>query len=149
MGCPDPDEWEYSRWYPCHSGFAPIARRGVRDFAALCGFGQRDLIRIESAAGEAINNAVEHGYHPDKGIRVRARRIAKGLMIEIQDYGAGFRAKLRDVTRPPLAPRGYGIRIMTGTMDLVEFSDAGRCVRLTVYRGSPKSTSITLPPRSE
>jgi anti-sigma regulatory factor (Ser/Thr protein kinase) len=120
----------------------------VRDFALLCGFGEGDLVGIESAAGEAINNAVEHGHHPEKGIRVRARRLANGLVVEIQDYGVGFKAKLREASRQQLAPRGYGIRIMTGTMDVVEFSDAGRCVRLTIYHRSPKSTSITLPPPS-
>ncbi len=146
MVCPKTDDWEYSRWYPCHAVFAPIARRGVRDFAALCGYGERELIDIESAAGEAINNAIEHGHHPEKGIRVRARRLADGLLIEIQDYGVGFRAKLREVNRQALAPRGYGIRIMTATMDVVEFSDAGRCVRLTLHHRSPKSTSMTLPP---
>jgi anti-sigma regulatory factor (Ser/Thr protein kinase) len=148
VGCPDPNDWDYSRWYPCHSGFAPIARRGIRDFARLCGLGQRALIGIESAAGEAINNAIEHGHHPEKGIQVRARRLAGGLVVEVQDYGIGFKAKLREASRPALAPRGYGIRIMTGTMDLVEFSDAGRCVRLTIYDRSPKSTSITLSPRA-
>lgn len=147
--CPDAHDWEYSRWYPCHSGFAPIARRGVRDFAFLCGFSERELIGIESAAGEAINNAIEHGHHPEKGFRVSARRLATGFLIEIQDYGVGFKAKLREASRQPLAPRGYGIRIMTGTMDVVEFSDAGRCVRMTTYCRSPKSTSMTLPPRSE
>jgi len=136
VGCPNPDDW-YVRWYPCHPGFARIARRGLREFAQRCGFGNRVLDDIESAAGEALANAVEHGHHPEKGVAVRARCLANGIAIEVHDSGPGFPGDLRSRNKDTLTPRGYGIRLMTTLMDSVEFTDNGRCVRLTKYLTPP------------
>lgn len=133
MGSPDPDEWVYTRWYPCHAGFVHIARRGIREFAARCGYAGKDLDDVENAVGEAVTNAIEHRSHPEQGVTVTARRIPNGITIEVRDQGRGFEASLLERNRRKLAPRGYGIRIMTASMNAVEFADNGRCVRLTKY----------------
>jgi anti-sigma regulatory factor (Ser/Thr protein kinase) len=134
VACPDEDDvWVYSRWYPCQSGFAQIARRGLREFAIRCGFEGAGLTDIESAVGEALANAIEHGHHPEKGFTVRANCLPDRLLIEVRDGGPGCEEDLRDRNRSKMAPRGYGIRIMTTVMDAVEFSERGTCVRLTKY----------------
>jgi anti-sigma regulatory factor (Ser/Thr protein kinase) len=138
VGCPHLDDWVYVRWYPCHAGFAKLARRGLREFAARCGFERPALDDIESAAGEALANAVEHGHNAEKGIVVKARSIASGMLIEIHDNGPGFTGDLRTRNGRRLMPRGYGIRLMTTLMDAVEFTDNGRCVRLTKYLEPPR-----------
>jgi len=133
VGCPNLGDWAYSRWYPCHAGFARIARRGIREHAARCRFEGAALDDIETAVGEALANAVEHGHHPEKGVTVKARELGNGIVIEIHDSGPGFEGDLRHRNRMLLTPRGYGIRLMTMLMDVVEFTDGGRCVRLTKY----------------
>lgn len=133
MGCPHLDDWVYVRWYPCHAGFARLARRGLREFAVRCGFTGEALDDIESAAGEAVANAVEHGHHPEKGVSVKARCLDNGILIEVHDNGPGFKGDLRDRNRRRIMPRGYGIRLMTTLMDAVEFTDNGRRVRLTKF----------------
>ena len=138
MGCPHLEEWVYVRWYPCHAGFAKLARRGLREFAARLGFERRALDDIESAAGEALANAVEHGHHPEKGVTVKARQLANGLSIVIHDSGPGFKGDVEAHNGRRKAPRGYGIRLMTTLMDAVEFADNGRCVRLTKYLEPPR-----------
>lgn len=138
MGCPHLEEWVYVRWYPCHAGFAKLARRGLREFAARFGFERKVLDDIESAVGEAVANAFEHGHHAEKGVTVRARSLTNGLTIEIHDAGPGFKGDLRTHNGPQLTPRGYGIRLMTTLMDAVEFADNGRCVRLTKYLEPPR-----------
>lgn len=137
MGCPHLDDWVYVRWYPCHAGFAKLARRGLREFAARCGFGRKALDDIESAVGEAMAGAVAYGHRPEKGVVVKARSFANGLIIEIHDNGPGFKGDLRTRNGGRLTPRGYGVRLMTTLMDAVEFRDNGRCVRLTKYLEPP------------
>lgn len=137
MGCPHLDDWTYVRWYPCHAGFAKLARRGLREFATRCGFDSAALDDIESAAGEALANAVVHGRDAERGVTVKARLAGGGLTIEIHDSGPGFAGDLR-TRNSRFTPRGYGIRLMTTLMDQVEFTDNGRCVRLTKYLERPR-----------
>lgn len=137
MGCPHLDDWSYVRWYPCHASFAKLARRGLREFAARCGFDAGALDDIESAAGEALANAVVHGRNAEQGVTVKARLVGTSLTIEIHDSGPGFAGDLR-ARNTRFTPRGYGIRLMTTLMDQVEFTDNGRCVRLTKRLAPPR-----------
>jgi anti-sigma regulatory factor (Ser/Thr protein kinase) len=138
VGCPHLDDWAYVRWYPCHAGFAKLARRGLREFAARCGFERKVLDDIESAVGEAIAGAVGYSRNAEKGVVVKARTLANGLTVEIHDSGPGFKGDLRSQNEGRLTPRGYGVRLMTTLMDAVEFADNGRCVRLTKYLEPPR-----------
>jgi hypothetical protein len=108
-----------------------IARRAVSDFARGCGFDRAALGDIESAVGEALANAVEHGHRDHGWFRVICEFDADALVTEIKDLGGGF-----DFRQPiaaessELRPRGFGRTIMRGCMDDVDYADGGTCVRL-------------------
>jgi anti-sigma regulatory factor (Ser/Thr protein kinase) len=127
----DPD-WEFRRWFPPEPSYLFIARRGVREFAERCGFVGRDLDDIESALGEALANAVEHGPHTSSGVTVRATFSDDGLVVEIHDGGPGFERDKgpREIAAESRAPRGYGILVMRRLMDRVTFGQNGSLVQL-------------------
>jgi anti-sigma regulatory factor (Ser/Thr protein kinase) len=110
---------------------APM-RRMIARYAEARGFLGEDLHDIESAVGEALANAVEHGSLDGSLVAVRAAFRDRDLVVEIHDNGTGFAgwqtpARLRPM---PQAVRGHGIFIMLQLMDEVVYADGGRCVRL-------------------
>jgi serine/threonine-protein kinase RsbW len=89
--------------------------------------------------GEALANAVEHGYRERTYFQVRAWRAdhEDAIVIEVQDDGEGFDPQaLSDPDEN--AARGYGITIMRAMADRVSFERNGRLVRLwkTLRSGS-------------
>jgi anti-sigma regulatory factor (Ser/Thr protein kinase) len=108
-----------------------VARRAIGDFARVCGFHQVALDDIESAVGEALANAVEHGHRDHGWFRVTCEFEAEALTIEVKDLGGGF-----DFHQPvcaertELRPRGFGRTIMRACMDDVHYADGGTRVRL-------------------
>ncbi len=112
-------------------------RRMISRFAEARGFRGEDLHDIESAVGEALANAVEHGSLDGSLVGVCATMRDRDLVVEIHDSGTGFAgwqkpARLRPM---PHAVRGHGIFIMLQLMDDVVYADEGRCVRL-IKRGA-------------
>ncbi len=86
---------------------------------------------IETAVGEALANAAEHGHQVGSGFEVRVFVERDSIVIEVQDEGRGF---LCDPAAPKPAhdaPRGFGIYLMRHLMDQVDFDERGSCVRLT------------------
>jgi anti-sigma regulatory factor (Ser/Thr protein kinase) len=133
MSNPEPDHGrEFRRWFPPEPSYLFIARRGVREFAERCGFAGRDLDDIESALGEGLANAVEHGALPSSGLTVRATFEHDGLVVEIHDGGTGFDREKgsRGAADEARAPRGYGILVMRRLMDRVTFGQNGSLVQL-------------------
>jgi anti-sigma regulatory factor (Ser/Thr protein kinase) len=122
----------YRATYPCGYGSVRKARHALIAFAALCGFESDELIDIESAAGEALANAAEHGDRTaSAGFSVNATCDDADLVIEIKDHGAGFDADAVVFSVPePLAVRGHGIYLMRMLMDEVAYSERGTRVRL-------------------
>jgi serine/threonine-protein kinase RsbW len=117
----------------------PLARNAIAGFARICGFSSEEIADIRIASGEALSNAVEHGYnHRSSGFSVRCSFDDEALTIEIRDNGDGF--------LPPSAPvsnatteeteRGFGILLMRRLMDRVSFEHNGTCVRLTRHKAS-------------
>lgn len=102
------------------------------EFAALCGFRATELSDIETAAGEALANAAEHGdLKVAAGFAVAATCDESVLVIEIKDYGTGFDTGAVVDRRPdPFAGRGYGIFLMKTLMDEVDYSESGTRIRL-------------------
>lgn len=83
------------------------------------------------AVGEALANAVEHGFRHDGYVTVRILRVAepRAVVIDVEDDGPGFNAEV-NCDDDTSSSRGFGMRIMEGMADQVEFSLDGRRVRL-------------------
>lgn len=83
------------------------------------------------AVGEALANAVEHGYQPNGEMTVRVAHLVDqgAVVVEVEDDGPGF-----DVARSGRyrsdATRGFGLTIMHEMADRVEFELGGRRVRI-------------------
>ncbi len=123
-----------------------VARRAVSDFARVCGFDRSALADIESAVGEALANAVEHGHRDDGWFRVFCEFEAETLVTEVKDLGSGF-----DFHQPiamdaaELRPRGFGRTIMRACMDDVHYADGGTRVRLVKRACSAEGISAREP----
>jgi anti-sigma regulatory factor (Ser/Thr protein kinase) len=122
---------EFKARFPNTRRAAAFARRSLIAHIAGYGYGVQELADIETAVGEALANAAEHGHRAESGFDVRVY-VERGLVvIEIQDDGSGFtppsgerKAVVSD------APRGFGIYLMRHLMDEVDYSERGTCVRL-------------------
>ncbi|MGA2393029.1 MAG: ATP-binding protein [Candidatus Lustribacter sp.] len=125
----------YRASHPRGYGSVRPARRALSVFAASCGFCGTPLSDVESAAGEALANAVEHGDgEGSPGIDVIATFDGTRLVIEIHDHGVGFdcSAAMERSERqaPGTAARGLGIFLMRTLMDEVAYSERGSRVQL-------------------
>lgn len=125
----------YRASHPRGYGSVRPARHALSAFAASCGFRGTILSDVESAAGEALANAAEHGDRESTAtIDVAATFDGTRLVIEIEDHGAGFdcNAALERAERQPpgSGTRGYGIYLMRTLMDEVAYSDCGSRIQL-------------------
>jgi len=119
--------------YPTGYGSVRPARIALLAFAARCGMAEDVLVDIESAIGEALANAAEHGdAQSAAGFAVEASCDATRFIVEIKDYGAGFDTDaVLTAPAPDLwAGRGFGIFLMQTLMDEVAYSERGTRVRL-------------------
>jgi anti-sigma regulatory factor (Ser/Thr protein kinase) len=109
----------------------PKARRVIVTFAAAHGFAQEDLEDIETAAGEALANAIEHGNRADGFIELFCQFTDLVLVVEVKDWGAGFLPGKSIGERSEGARgRGWGIFLMKSLMDRVSHRENGSLVRL-------------------
>jgi anti-sigma regulatory factor (Ser/Thr protein kinase) len=108
---------------------AAFARRSLIAHIASYGYLDGDLADIETAVGEALANAAEHGHSAAGDMQVRVFIESESVVIEIQDEGCGFGPRLDGVKPGHDAPRGFGIYLMRHLMDEVRFE--GTCVRLS------------------
>jgi len=119
-------------------GVVRQARRAVIDFAATCGFDDRSLDDVESAVGEALANAAEHGdCEASAGFDVFATFDDARLVIEVKDHGRGFDcgSVLERATPDATGNRGFGIFLMRTLMDEVAYSDRGSRIQLVKLLG--------------
>ena len=95
------------------------------------GFADQMLSDVETAIGEALANAVEHGHRAGSDIQVRIFVERAMVVIEVRDDGTGFISQDVPAASPGYdVPRGFGIYLMRHLMDQVEFTMSGTCVRL-------------------
>jgi anti-sigma regulatory factor (Ser/Thr protein kinase) len=116
-----------------HPRSVPETRKKVGQYAEAGGANRDD---VELAVGEAVANAVVHGFggRDDEGaIRVRAEMDGNDrVVIEIADFGSGMTASAR-------SPRaGFGFPIIGALADSVEIQtgDWGTRIVLRFPRGS-------------
>jgi anti-sigma regulatory factor (Ser/Thr protein kinase) len=117
----------YSETFACTPTEARRARKAVAHFAAAWLHGT-DSSDFETAVGEALANAVEHGGC--SRMTVDCVYAHERLIAEIAQNGLGFEAP-RDHPAPARgAARGYGLFIMQSMLDRLEFYENGTRVRL-------------------
>jgi serine/threonine-protein kinase RsbW len=122
---------EFRARFPNTRRAAAFARRSLIAHIAAYGYPDGDLADIETALGEALANAAEHGHRTDTGFEVRAYVECDRIVIEVRDEGGGFRSAAATPKPSHDAPRGFGIYLMRHLMDEVDFNETGTCVRLT------------------
>jgi anti-sigma regulatory factor (Ser/Thr protein kinase) len=122
---------EFRARFPNTRRAAAFARRSLIAHLAAYGFADGDLADIETAVGEALANAAEHGHRAESGIEVRVHVENERVVIAIEDEGAGFASAPPSPLPAHDAPRGFGIYLMRQMMDEVAFDARGTCVRLT------------------
>jgi anti-sigma regulatory factor (Ser/Thr protein kinase) len=121
---------------------ASIARKRFRNFASESKISPHIAADLELAVGEGLANAAEHGQlrgqmgdGKQSGIVIFVARLTSlGIAIQISDDGPGFVPRADYFALPsPVGTRGYGLFLMHGLVDRVEFDDYGRTVRLFKY----------------
>ncbi|MBV8669727.1 MAG: ATP-binding protein [Candidatus Eremiobacteraeota bacterium] len=122
------------RRYPSKLASVSKARREVASFARICGLHATDVGDIALAAGEACNNAAEHGHVLDGFFMVTCCYENGEFAVEVADEGCGFDPTGKGECLDPerLGMRGLGIFIMRSLMDDVCFTmgACGTCVRM-------------------
>ena len=110
----------------------PLARNAIASFAHLCGFSRSEVEDIRLAAGEALNNAVEHGQAGrSNGFSVLCTFTENEMTVEVRDNGEGFASEVLPAELPSEPrDRGLGIYLMRRLMDAVRFDRGGTRVRL-------------------
>ena len=121
---------EFRARFPNTRRAAAFARRSLIAHVASYGYVETDLADIETAVGEALANAAEHGHRAESAFEVRVFVERERLVIEVQDQGGGFPLAADSSCPTPDALRGFGIFLMRHLMDEVEFDAPGTCVRL-------------------
>lgn len=118
----------YRAAFPCTCPGIRDARGAVKAFAAEWLSGD-ELSDFETAVGEALANAFEHGR--GKTLDVKCCLKSGRVVVDITEGGPGFFPPAQVAPPKPGAPRGYGMFIMHHMADGVEFLDAGRHIRLS------------------
>jgi serine/threonine-protein kinase RsbW len=111
----------------------PVARRTALQFARSLGLPEECEEDLTYAVGEALANAVEHGFRERTYFSIRCWRDDDvAIVVEVEDDGTGFDPDAPNVS-DEIAERGYGISIMRSMVDEVSFQRNGRLVRLHKY----------------
>ncbi|MDQ6768094.1 MAG: ATP-binding protein [Candidatus Eremiobacteraeota bacterium] len=125
------------RRYPSKLASVSKARREVSSFANSCGLFQTDISDITLAAGEACNNAAEHGHKNGGCFTVACSYDGGEFTVSVADEGCGFdpAGKGECIDPEHLGIRGLGIFIMRSLMDDVCFSqkDGGTRVQMVKF----------------
>jgi anti-sigma regulatory factor (Ser/Thr protein kinase) len=126
---PDDADARFDIALPNSAAAAVLARRQLIAFIKDLQLAAVLVADIESAVGEALANAVEHGRRPHGTLHVQASLNGADLEVSVTDDGPGFApGPIRPKHPVTLAPRGYGLFIIQSVMDDVEFRDGGRTV---------------------
>ncbi|MBV9332412.1 MAG: ATP-binding protein [Candidatus Eremiobacteraeota bacterium] len=118
---------QYRETFGCTPSDARRARKAIAQFAAAWLQGA-DSVDFETAVGEALANAIEHGKC--SCLTVDCVYAHQRLVAEIAQNGLGFEPP-RDRRAPERgSERGYGLFIMHSLLDRLEFYENGTRIRL-------------------
>jgi anti-sigma regulatory factor (Ser/Thr protein kinase) len=131
--------------FPNSRAYVGVARRTAIEFARTLGLPEPKIEELSYAIGEALANAVEHGFRERTYFAVRVWRSTdeEAIVVEVEDDGRGFDPDAVDDPEEN-ATRGYGISIMRAMADRVSFERNGRLVRLWKFLNeSDSGTGMT------
>ena len=110
---------------------ARLARNAVVA-AASEWFAPPALHDIEFAVGEVLAHSALHGYRTGPIMNVWTTRCGNTFVVEVSDsVGVLAPHDLLSIEPEAAAAFGCSIRIVHECMDDVEYTDFGRCVRMT------------------
>jgi anti-sigma regulatory factor (Ser/Thr protein kinase) len=113
--------------FPCCRKYAIRARRAFTTYLTSIQIDAEIQGDLETAIGEAVANAIEHGYPKARWFQIRCRVTDDAIVTEVEDDGPGFQA---DATqRAPGQTRGFGFGIMRSLVDELYVLKNGRLVR--------------------
>lgn len=118
---------KYRESFACTPDDARRARKAVAQFAEEW-LADADSMDFETAVGEALANAVEHGKC--SRLTVDCTYSQERLVAEIAQNGQGFEPPRDHYAPAQGASRGYGLFIMQSLLDRLEFYEHGTRIRL-------------------
>jgi len=105
------------------------SRAALRSWLTQAGVEPDQIQDVLIAAGEAVANAIEHGYRdrPEGNVSLRATAVVDGLQVTVIDSGTWKTPRV-----DPGINRGRGITLMRGLMEdfTIHSNDAGTTVQL-------------------
>lgn len=127
------------------SSYAAVskARHAVADFAERCGLTPLDIADIALAAGEAFNNAAEHGHVSGGFFQVNCQCEDDRFEVIVTDNGRGFQLAGLGQAMPPeqRGARGLGIFLMRSMMDEVDYTITSRGTEVRLIKACrPRAT---------
>lgn len=116
-----------------------IAAEALEGFARKNNFKPAAINQIKTALVEACINASEHSLSPDRKIHQKFEMRGDELVITISNRGLQIppeKLNGNKIEENPTGRRGFGIRLIRGLMDEVEFvrTDDGTEIRMTKRR---------------
>jgi anti-sigma regulatory factor (Ser/Thr protein kinase) len=123
--------------------FIRAAMAGVLKHAGIV---ESDILSLELAVTELVNNCLEHGYQglPDKHVEVQIGILDKEVQIDVIDHAPPFpeneRYRLRDKSTPVEESddaweiRGHGLRIVQQIVDRIELASGENRNILTIRK---------------
>lgn len=120
---------------PNTAAAAVLARKQLMCFIEHFRLHRNVVVDIEAVVGEALANAVEHGYRRHGTIRAEASLTENYLEASVSDDGPGFFLHgLVSIDHPPAySPRGYGLFLIRTLADELEFRNDGKTVWFRKY----------------
>jgi anti-sigma regulatory factor (Ser/Thr protein kinase) len=113
--------------FPCSRKYAAGARRAFTAYLTSAQVDPKVRTELESAVGEAIANAIEHGYPTARWFQIRCSVRTGEIITEVEDDGHGFQT---DAAMPPPGHvRGFGFGIMRSLVDELHILKNGRLIR--------------------
>ena len=132
---------------PSDPAALPWVSLGLRGFLRSTGWPRREVARLDLAVNEALHNAMTHGNQrrTDRTVRLAARDDGSGVVLEVDDGGAGFELTLV----PPLEERnrrllegGRGVALMLRLMDSVEVLRVPGGTRVRMVKHRPDAPAL-------
>jgi serine/threonine-protein kinase RsbW len=127
---------------PSVPGFEKVAMDFVASVAKMMKFPEDRVEDLKTAVAEACINAIEHGNSLDASVKVGiSLRIEEAkLQVAVRDEGTGIGQinppSIERTMASKKRPRGWGIFLIKGLMDEVEFETTpghGNVVRMVIH----------------
>ncbi len=123
-----------------------LIRSAIASILEELDFAETDVLHVQLALAEAINNCIEHGYLKQESglIEVFSFLTENALRMEIFDDGRPVPIrKVEELLKKPILPpaldiplpsNGRGLQIIRSTMDSVQFSRQGDRNKVTLCK---------------